>query len=339
MLLKDLCELKGVAGNEKVVREFIKKNMVEAGKNPVVDRMGNLIVKNGVKADIHIGITAHMDEVGLMVKGIDDSGLLRFTNVGGLDPRVLVSKIVEIGEEDVPGVIGAKPIHMQKKSERKKAFSMDQLYIDIGCDTKNEAEKLVTPGDYINFVSPYQPFGNHKVKAKALDNRVGCYMVMELLKLDLPVEITGIFTVQEELGLRGSQVAANNLEADLILVLEGTTCGDLTEVEEHLQTTELGKGPAISLMDRTSIYNRKLVDKLTAIADENHIPWQYRRNSFGGNDAGRFQHSKEGTPCLSVATPCRYIHSPVSVMDERDFDGMKKLLTQFIKELSKGGIL
>ncbi len=339
MLLKDLCELKGVAGNEKAVRNYIKKNLEDAGKEITIDRLGNLVVKNGVKSGIHLGVTAHMDEVGLMVKGIDDSGLIRFTNVGGLDPRILVSKVVEIGDKDIPGVIGAKPIHMQKATERKKAFSIDQLYIDIGTDSKTETEKFVTPGDYINFVSPYQPFGNHKVKAKALDNRVGCYMVMELLKMDLPIEITGIFTVQEELGLRGSQVAANNLDADLVLVLEGTTCGDLTEVEEHLQTTELGKGPAISLMDRTSIYNRRLVDKLTAIADKNQIPWQYRRNSFGGNDAGRFQHSKEGTPCLSVATPCRYIHSPVSVMDERDFEGMKKLLTLFIEELSKGGIV
>ncbi len=339
MLLKDLCELKGVAGNEKAVRDFIKKDLEQAGKNVTIDRMGNLIVHNGVKSDIHLGVTAHMDEVGLMVKGIDDSGLIRFTSVGGLDPRILVSKVVEIGDDNVPGVIGAKPIHMQKAAERKKAFAIDQLYIDIGTDSKKETEEFISLGDYINFISPYHPFGKHKVKAKALDNRVGCYMVMELLKMDLPIEITGVFTVQEELGLRGSQVAANNLDADLILVLEGTTCGDLTEVEEHLQTTELGKGPAISLMDRTSIYQRKFVDKLTAVADQHQIPWQYRRNSFGGNDAGRFQHSKEGTPCLSVATPCRYIHSPVSVMDERDLEGMKKLLTLFIEELSKGGVL
>ncbi len=339
MLLKNLCELKGVAGNEKAVRDFIKKDLETAGKNTTIDRLGNLIVTNGVNSDIHIGITAHMDEVGLMVKGIDDSGLIRFTNVGGLDPRVLVSKVIEIGDEDIPGVIGAKPIHMQKSEERKKAFTIDQLYIDIGTESKEETEKYVSPGDYINFISPFEPFGNHKVKAKALDNRVGCFMVMELIKMNLPIEITGIFTVQEELGLRGSQVAANNLDADLILVLEGTTCGDLTEVEPHLQTTELGKGPAISLMDRTSIYQRSLVDKLTAVADYHKIPWQYRRNSFGGNDAGRFQHSKGGTPCLSVATPCRYIHSPVSVMDERDFEGMKKLLTLFIEDLSKGGVL
>lgn len=339
MLLKDLCELNGVAGNEKAVRDFIKKDLEDFGKKTTIDRMGNLVVSNGVKSEKHIAVTAHMDEVGLMVKGIDQSGLIRFTNVGGLDPRILVSKVVGIGDDNISGVIGAKPIHMQKSSERKKAFTIDQLYIDIGTSSKKETEKSVSLGDYINFISPYEVFGNHKVKAKALDNRVGCFMVMELIKMDLPIQITGIFTVQEELGLRGSQVAANNLDADLVLVLEGTTCADLTEVEKHLQTTELGKGPAISLMDRTSIYKRKLVNKLTAVADQHQIPWQYRRNSFGGNDAGRFQHSKEGTPCLSVATPCRYIHSPVSVMDERDFEGMKKLLTLFIKDLSKGGLV
>ena len=339
MLLKDLCELKGVAGDEKAVRDYIKANLKNSGKEVSIDRMGNLIVKNGVESDFHLALTAHMDEVGLMVKGIDESGLIRFTNVGGLDPRILVSKVVEIGDDSIPGVIGAKPIHMQKSAERKKAFTLDQLYIDIGTTSKKETEKYIALGDYINFISEYRPFGNHKVKAKALDNRVGCFMVMELIKMNFPIAITGIFTVQEELGLRGAEVAANNLDADLVLALEGTTCGDLTDVDEHLYTTELGQGPAISLMDRTSIYQRKLVDKLTEVADKNKIPWQYRRNSFGGNDAGRFQHSKSGTPCLSIATPCRYIHSPVSVMDERDFNGMKKLLIAFIKELSEGGLL
>ncbi len=337
MLLKDLCMTHAVAGNEKPLRDLLLSYFKDAGMEPKIDRIGNLIVSNDVDSDLHIAITAHMDEVGLMVKGVDESGLIRFFPVGGMDPRILVSKVVEIGENRIKGVIGAKPIHLQKAPERDKAFTIDQLYIDIGTNSKKETENLVSPGDYINFISEYREFGDHKVKAKALDNRVGCWMTMEMLKLETDVRITGIFTVQEELGLRGSAVAANNLDADLVLVLEGTTCGDATDVEDHLKTTELGKGPAISIMDRTSIYQKSHVKDLIRVANQHEIPWQYRRNSFGGNDGGRFQYAKEGTSVLSLATPCRYIHSPVSVMDTRDFNHMKDLLIRFIEDRSKGG--
>ena len=340
MLLRKLTETLGVSGDEGAVRKIILEQLTDYVDDIQIDRMGNVIaVKKGNNKGPHVILGAHMDEVGLMVKGIEDSGLIRFTPVGGMDPRILVSKVVLIGEDRVTGVIGAKAVHMQKPAERKKALSVDNLYIDIGCTSKKEAEKHVSPGDYIAFDSKYVEFGDKRVKAKALDDRVGCATIIELLKKELPVSVTGVFTVQEELGLRGAAVAANHVEGDLAILLEGTTCSDVTDVEPHQQATEVDKGPAISLMDRTSIYSRNLVDSLVQTAEENNIPWQFRRTTFGGNDAGRFHVAKEGTPCLSIAVPCRYIHSPVSVMSKNDYENMGKLLMNYLEKINEGGIL
>lgn len=340
MLLKKLTDILGVSGNEKEIRNFIISEIKEHVDNVKIDIMGNIIAyKKGRNNDINIAIAAHMDEVGLIAKGIDDSGLIKFAAIGGIDARILVSKQVKIGENKVNGVIGAKAVHMQKPNERKEALSIDDLYIDIGCKNREEVEKIIHIGDYIGFCSDYVEFGKNRVKAKALDDRVGCALLIELLKSDVPINITGVFTVQEEVGLRGAEVAANQVESDLAIILEGTTCSDIIKVEPHLQVTELEKGPAISIMDRTSIYNRKFVDMLVETAKESEIPWQYRRSTFGGNDAGKFHTAKAGMPCVSIAVPCRYIHSPISVMSKDDYNNCKKLLFKFIDKIRERGLL
>lgn len=340
MLLKRLTDALGVSGNEKEVRNIIVEEIKDYVDDIKIDIMGNIIAsKKGVRDDINVAVTAHMDEVGFIVKGIDDSGLLKFASIGGIDARILVSKQVIIGNNKINGVIGAKAVHMQKPEERKKAISINDLYIDIGCTTKAEAEKIVQVGDYIAFYSEYVEFGKNRIKAKALDNRVGCAILIELLKNKVPINITGVFTVQEEVGLRGAEVAANQIDVDLAIVLEGTTCSDISNIEPHLQVTELDKGPAISLMDRTSIYNRKFVDMLVDTATVAEIPWQYRRSTFGGNDAGKFHTAKGGTPCLSIAVPCRYIHSPVSVLSKDDYYNCKELLFKFLHRISERGLL
>ncbi|QUH20753.1 M42 family metallopeptidase [Alkaliphilus sp. B6464] len=340
MLLKRLTDALGVSGNEKEIREIIIDEIKNYVDNIKIDTMGNVIVyKKGKREDINVAVTAHMDEVGFIVKGIDDSGLIKFASIGGMDARVLVSKQVIIGRNKINGVIGAKAIHMQKPDERKQAISINELYIDIGCKTKTETEKLVQVGDYIAFYSEYVEFGRNRIKAKALDNRVGCAILIELLKSETPLSITGVFSVQEEVGLRGAEVVANQIDIDLAIVLEGTTCSDIPSIDPHLQVTELDKGPAISLMDRTSIYNRKFVDMLVKTATESEIPWQYRRSSFGGNDAGKFHTAKGGTPCVSLAVPCRYIHSPVSVLSKDDYYNCKNLLFKFVDRISERGLL
>lgn len=340
MLLKKLTDALGVSGNEKEVRDIIIEEIKEYVDHIKVDRIGNIIAhKKGKLDNVNIAVTAHMDEVGFIVKGIDDSGLIKFASIGGVDPRILVSKHVLVGKNKINGVIGAKAVHMQKPDERKKTIAINDLYIDLGCKTKSEAEKLVNIGDYIGFYSEYVEFGKNRIKAKALDNRVGCTLLIELLKKETEIGITGVFTVQEELGLRGAEVAANQVNVDLAIVLEGTTCSDVSNVEPHMQVTELDKGPAISLMDRTSIYNKKFVDMLVETAKEKEIPWQYRRSTFGGNDAGKFHAAKEGTPCVSIAVPCRYIHSPISVLSKDDYNNCRELLFRFVDKISERGLL
>ncbi|SDK48844.1 M42 family metallopeptidase [Natronincola ferrireducens] len=340
MLLKKLTSAFGISGNEGEVRRIIIDEIKNTSNHVKIDKMGNIFVeKKSFENRPHIVITAHMDEVGFMVKGIDDSGLIKITPVGGIDARILVSKIVIIGEKRIPGVIGAKAIHMQKPEERKKSLSIDDLYIDIGSKSKEETEKNISIGDYVAFHSEYIEFGTNRIKAKALDNRVGCHILIEILKQEMPINITGVFTVQEEIGLRGAEVAANQVDADLVIVLEGTTCSDVTGIEPHMQVTELDKGPAISIMDQTSIYQRKYIDSLIAIAKQYNIPWQRRKTTFGGNDAGRFHLAKTGLPCISIAVPCRYIHSPVSVLSKDDLSNTIQLVKKYIDEISKGGIL
>lgn len=339
MLLKKLTMANALPGNENEVRSIIKEEIKEYATNIRVDRMGNIIAEKKINDGPTILVSAHMDEVGLMVKGIDSSGLIKFAPVGGIDPRILVSKVVEIGSKKLQGVIGAKPIHLQKANEQNTPMPISSLYIDIGASNKEEASKHVEIGDYIGFKSEYIEFGNNKVKAKALDNRIGCSFLVDLMKEELDYNIIAAFVVQEEIGLRGSAIAANQIEADFGIILEGTTCGDMTDVDAHLQTTEVDKGPAISMMDRTTIYKKDLLKKITKIAEDNEIKWQFRRNSFGGNDTGRFHTAKTGMDCISIAVPCRYIHSPVSVMSKLDYDNTKKLLLNIIKNAGKEGLL
>ncbi|SNR88179.1 endoglucanase [Anaerovirgula multivorans] len=340
MLLKKLTSAFGVSGCEREIRNVILEELKDTVDKVKVDRIGNIIAeKKTPNSSYNVVITAHMDEVGFMVKGIEDSGLIRFISVGGIDSRILVSKIVLIGDARIPGVIGAKAVHMQKPTEREKALSYDDLYIDIGTKSKEETEKKVTIGDYISFHSEYVEFGENRIKAKALDNRVGCNVIIDVLKRQLPVNVTAVITVQEEIGLRGAEVAANQLEADLIIVLEGTTCSDVADIEPHFQVTTLDKGPAISIMDQTSIYQKKHIQSVIDTAKKYNIPWQYRRTTFGGNDAGKFHLAGTGTPCVSIAVPCRYIHSPVSVLSKNDVDNTKELVIKYIEEISKGGII
>ncbi|ABW19101.1 M42 family metallopeptidase [Alkaliphilus oremlandii] len=339
MLLKRLTDAMGVSGDEKEVRDLILSEIKEHVDRLKIDTMGNIIAyKKGIKGDTTIAVTAHMDEVGFIIKGIDGDGLIKFAAIGGIDARILVSKQVLVGKNKINGVIGAKAIHLQRPDERKRALSIDDLYIDIGCTSKTEAEKLVHVGDYIGFYSEYVAFGKNRIKAKALDNRVACSILIELLQSDVDMDIIGVFTVQEEIGLRGAEVAANQIDADLVIVLEGTTCSDVSNVEPHMQVTALDKGPAISLMDRSSVYNRKFVDMVVETAKDANIPWQYRRSTFGGNDAGKFHTAKSGTPCVSIAVPCRYIHSPVSVLSKDDYENCKKLLFTFIDRIRERGL-
>lgn len=337
MLLKRLTEANGVSGNEKEVRDLIIKEIKGHVDSLLVDKIGNIIVhKKGISNEKTLMVTAHMDEVGLIIKDIDNNGLIKFVTVGGIDKRILVSKKVSIGQDKVPGVIGAKPIHLQSKKEWEKALDMESLYIDIGASSKEDAEQYVSIGDYVSFYTEYSDFGENLSKGKALDNRVGCALLIELIKSQTDVDFYGVFTVMEEIGLRGAGPAAFHVEPNITIVLEGTLCYEMPGLDGHLIPTKLNEGPAISLIDRTTIYDREFRNKIVKIAEVKNIKYQFRKTSMGGNDSGKIHTSKSGSIVLTLSVPCRYIHGPVSVMSKEDYKETFNLLNEILNEFEKG---
>ena len=339
MLLKQLTEASGVSGNEKEVRDLIISEIKDHVDSYKVDRIGNIIAyKKGKSSDKKLMIAAHMDEVGLLVSEIDETGLVKFMTVGGIDKRILVSKTVRVGKDSILGVIGAKPIHLQKREESKRALSLDQLYIDIGASSKEETEKLISIGDYITFDSDYVEFGEGLVKAKALDNRVGCSLLVNLIKEIKDISFYAVFTVMEEVGLIGAGPAAYEVDPDITLVLEGTLCYDMPKLDTHMVPTFLNKGPAISLIDRTTIFSHTLRKQIVKIAENNKIPYQYRKTAMGGNDSGEIHTSRDGSLTTTISVPCRYIHSPASVMSRSDYDNTYNLLKAILSNFEKGDL-
>lgn len=332
MLLEKLSELRGTSGAEKDVRELLREEIKAWVNSFMIDKMGNLIAYkessgNGPK----VLITAHMDEVALMITEITTDGFLKFHTVGGIDPRILVSKPIVVS--GINGVIGAKAIHLQKPQERQQAFKIEQLYIDIGAKSKEEANKYVKLGDYAYFTTKFEAIGNGYYKGKAFDDRVGCYILTEILKKDFNLSLVAAFTVQEEVGLRGAKVAAYQTQPDFAIVLEGTISADMAHIEEEDWVTELGKGPALSIMDRTTLYNPQLIQKVVDLAKINKIPLQFRRGSSGGNDAGKIHTSREGIQTLSISVPCRYIHSSASLVNRADIDHTIKLVEKILQAI------
>jgi len=339
--LSEITALRGASGCEDEVRDALRAQAerVLGGRGRVyADTMGNLYAhRPGTDAaKKHVMLTAHMDEVGFIVRFATEEGLLRFASVGSVDPRVIASRRVLVGENRVPGVIGFKAVHLMTRADREKAPGYDALSIDIGATSREEAEKLCPPGSYATFDSPYMEFGDGFATSKALDDRVGCLVLLDILeKSDYPGDITCVFTVQEECGLRGARVAANRVKPDLALILEGTTANDMGDVPGHLQVTCCGKGAVVSMMDKSAIMDRALRDLAMKTARTRGIPAQLKRAVAGGTDAGPIHTSNGGVPCLVMAVPCRYIHSPASVCKLSDIDALRALTLALLEEIGR----
>ncbi len=335
--LKELCLLNGVSGNEDEVRGYLTRRALECSAEPRMDRIGNLIVfKKGRKSTGNrLMLCAHMDEVGIIVTRITDEGFLKFDFVGGVDRRVAIGKPVVIGAGEVPGVIGMKAVHLVSREERKKVPKTDSLYIDIGARDRREAEKLVELGDYGCFVCRPELFGDGMFKARAIDDRVGCAVMLKLLEEDLPLDVTFTFTAQEEVGTRGAAGAVFSTAPEIALVLETTTAADLPGIEGGRRVCEPGKGPVISYMDGGTIYDRTLYKTLGSLAEENAIPWQTKRYIAGGNDARALQRGGAGVRVAAMSAAVRYLHAPASVGSVADFENMLKLARLFLEEMAK----
>lgn len=335
-LLKQLCALPGVSSFEDAVRDYIKEQAAPYADTAKVDAMGNLICfKKGAKpTGTKLMLCAHMDEVGLMVRSITEDGYLKFVCVGGMDRRVLLGKQVLVGDRQVPGVIGLKAIHMTTAEERKKVPKLEDYYIDIGASSREEAEALVEVGDPCIFRSDCVEFGDGCLKAKALDDRVGCAVLLELLRRDLPMDCTFVFTVQEEVGTRGAFGAAFSVTPDIALVLEGTTAADAPSQDPEAQICHLGQGPVLSWMDKGTIYDRDLFERLRTVAQEHNIPWQLKHYVAGSTDAKAIQRTKSGVRVAGISAPVRYLHAPASVVNINDVEQVLELAWLFLQSVA-----
>lgn len=335
-LLKKLCAMDGVSGDEDKVRDFIRAQAAPYADSIRTDALGNLIVfKKGKRsAPDKLLLCAHMDEVGVIVTHVTDEGFLKFDFVGGVDRRVAIGKPVALGSEGVPGVIGLKAVHLVSREEEKKTPKTDALYIDIGAKDKDEALTLVQPGTYGAFVGAPEVFGAGLLKAKAIDDRVGCAVMLELLKEELPLDVTFAFTAQEEVGTRGAFGAAFSVAPEVALVLETTTAADLPGVDGHRKVCAPGKGPVISYMDGGTIYDRALFETLRRLARDNRIPWQTKEYIAGGNDARAIQRTRSGVRVAALSAAVRYLHAPASVGSVQDLQDMLRLTRLFLTQLA-----
>lgn len=333
--LKTLCEMNGTSGREDDVREYILERL-EGKCSMRVDALGNIIAfregKNRAKNKVMI--SAHMDEVGFIVTYITEEGYLRFDAVGGIDEKVIVGRTVTVGDKNIPGVIGIKAIHLTDKADEGKVPEISSMYIDIGAADKKEAEAYVSIGDSAYFISDFERIGENKIKSKAIDDRFGCSVMIDMIENGTEYDTYFAFLVQEEVGLRGAAAAAYKVEPDYAIVLEATTAADVAGVKKEDCVCSLSKGAVVSFMDRSTVYNRDLFKRAFELAKENGISCQTKTTIAGGNDAGAIHKSGKGVYTLTVSLPCRYIHSATSVADIADMEACKKMAEVLLAEFA-----
>lgn len=333
-LIKELSLLNGVSGREYTVRDYIVSSVKNYADDVFVDALGNLIVfkKGDRKPDNIILLDAHMDEVGFVVTYVNPDGTLKFDNVGGIDSKSIIGKNVSIGDNNIPGVIGIKPVHLCSSDERSQIPG--DLYIDIGTCTDEETSKFVSLGDSVCFSSSFEFFGESFIKGKALDDRAGCAVLISLIKSKLPYDVYFSFSTCEETGSGFAGVAAERIKPDYALVVETTTASDISTVEDGKKVCLLGGGPVISFMDRRTVYPYDLFKRVMDTAENNNIKVQVKKAVAGGNNAGCINKSAGGIKTIAVSMPCRYLHSPSCVLNTGDINYTRLLLETLISELA-----
>ncbi|MCL2081283.1 MAG: M20/M25/M40 family metallo-hydrolase [Oscillospiraceae bacterium] len=336
-LLKDLCALPGVTGQEDAVRDYIK-NIAEGLADEVsVDRLGNVLAYRAGHEDGAgtVMLCAHMDEVGLLIRAVTDDGFLKFVCAGGIDRRVLIGQRVFIGNEKIPGIIGLKAKHLSNAEEQKKLPKLEDMYIDAGFADREEAEKAVELGDFAAFDHRQVEFGDGMLKAKALDDRVGCTALLKLMEKRYARNVWYVFSVQEEAGLRGAYAAAYKLagdsrKPDMALAVEGTTAADMPGLPGHRQVCRPGGGVVIPFMDGGTVYDREIGQTLKGIAEKLGYKWQTKEYVSGGTDAAAIQRTREGIRVAGIALAVRYIHTPISCVKLEELGQMIEILGEFL---------
>jgi putative aminopeptidase FrvX len=343
-LLTTLSNAFGVSGFEDDVRRVIEALVAPWADDVRTDVLGNLLVtRRGASAGKTIMLDAHMDEIGFIITHIEPDGFLRFAPIGGWDARLLLAHAVTVRTREgtlVRGVVGSLPPHILTAEERERPVPFDALYVDIGAGSADDVERRgVRLGDPATIAYPCERLPGDLIMGKALDDRAGCAVLIKTLEAlaDAPREDTLVcaFTIGEETGLRGARTAAHQIEPDVALAIEGTVAADLPGVPGPKRVSALGGGPAITLADRAMIVRPQLVRALERVAETHGIPYQHKRPAYGGTDAGAIHTSRGGVLAGSVSVPCRYIHSPLSLLRLSDFEATVRLVTAFVQEVPK----
>ena len=328
-LIQKLCAIDGVSGDEQQVAAAIIdeiKDFCEYEVSPLGDV---LAFKKGEKRPRNrVLFDAHMDEVGFIVTYITDEGFLRFATVGSVDSRVFQGKPVVIGPNRIYGILSSKPIHLIERDKRDDPIKAENLLIDIGCNSQEEAQKLVSVGDRIAFDSPFVRFGNGFIKSKALDDRAGCAALVRMIQSPLEYDAYFSFTTREEVGGMGAQTAVYTVKPDIAVAVETTTAADIGGVAAEKRVCFLGKGPVVSFMDKGTIYDKRLYQLALDTAAQHGIPAQPKLGVFGGNNAGSMHQSIGGVRPVGLSMPCRYLHTPSCVLKEEDIAATYQLLTK-----------
>jgi endoglucanase len=343
-MLKDLTDAKGIPGNEREVREVMKKYIAPFADEITTDGLGSLIAKKtGKEGGPKIMVAGHLDEVGFMITQVDDKGFLRFQTVGGWWGQVMLAQRVTIATRkgDVTGIIGSKPPHILPAEARKKPVDIKDMFIDIGASSREEAESWgVRPGDMVVPYFEFTVMNNEKMLlAKAWDNRIGCAIAIDVLKqlkdTDHPNVVYGVGNVQEEVGLRGARTAATKINPDIGIAVDVGIAGDTPGVSEKEAMGKMGNGPQIVLYDASMVGHKGLRDFVTDIADEFHIPYQFEAIPGGGTDAGTIHLTHNGVPALAICIATRYIHSHAAMLHRDDYENTVKLIVEVIKRLDR----
>jgi len=339
--LENLSNACGVAGREEEVRNLMIKLLKPYADEICVDKLENVIaIRKGKKAAPKVMLAAHMDEIGLMVKTISKEGFLQFAKMGGIDDRILLAQkvIVYTAKGALQGIVGSKPPHIQKEEERKKIVKYDELFIDVGAESPEAAAKMgVKVGDVIGFDMKYAKIGKATVIGKAFDDRVGCAVMIETLKLLEKTECTiyAVGTVQEEVGLRGAATAAFSVDPDVGIALDVTVAGDVPGVSAFDTTVKMNKGPTLTVSDSGLITHPKVLRLLRDTAEKNKIAYQIETGLTGSTDAARISLTRQGVPSGTISIPARYIHSPVGMLSLKDAENAAKLTAAAIQKIQK----
>lgn len=341
-LLKTLCNAFGPPGFEDEVRALIRKRVKPLSDRIEEDAVGNMTAWRDGKSDRIVMLDAHTDEVGLMISHVDEKGFLRFATLGGWDARQFPGARVTLKGKDgyLKGAVGFKPPHITKPEERSKAIPTDDLAIDIGVGSKEEAEKLgIIPGTPGVLDGPFQELPGNRFLGKAFDDRAGCAAAIQILNelkgKELPFTLAVNFATSEELGLRGAKVSAFRIAPEVALVLETTTAGDVPGVPGHLSPCSMGFGVALTVADKTMVTSPRMLRFLQEIAKEHKITHQLKQPLFGGTNAGEIHLSRSGVLTGVLAMPSRYIHGPSSIMDLNDLNSMIQLALAVLEEIPK----